>query len=85
MAESVTEGNGILGLPVTAGNHCWRWLPSPLCIPLQQVQQAQHGSRVVRMRVDGAGCIGYMCYSLHRSTVFQRFRRNGRPLRVAVW
>nr|DAW19458.1 MAG TPA: hypothetical protein [Caudoviricetes sp.] len=33
----------------------------------------------------GVGCIGYMCYSLHQSAVFQRFCCNRRPLRITAW
>lgn len=37
------------------------------------------------MRVDGVGCIGYMCYSLHQSAVSKRFCGNRRPLQDAAW
>ena len=36
------------------------------------------------MRVDGVGCIGYMCYSLHQSAVFQWFSCNGQQLRAVL-
>lgn len=36
------------------------------------------------MRVDGVGCIGYMCYSLHQSAVFLWFCCNGQRLRAVL-
>ena len=30
------------------------------------------------------GCIGYMCYSLHQSAVFQWFSCNGQQLRAVL-